>query len=143
VVLPYAHLFRALNMHILTRKPFDGQLAHDAALLYEALGRGHGFVAYDGIGCARGFRFQARSGTVEATIGEDISPDGEVAFEVETPLECDILLRCNGKAVAQARGTALTFRSDVAGVYRVEAYRRRWLKRRGWIFSNPIYVRPS
>jgi hypothetical protein len=27
------------------------------------------------------------------------------------------------------------------GVYRIEAYRRYLSKRRGWIYSNPIYVR--
>ena len=27
------------------------------------------------------------------------------------------------------------------GVYRIEAYRRYLGRRRGWIFSNPIYVR--
>jgi hypothetical protein len=143
VVLPYRHLFRALNMHILTREPFNGQLVHDAALLYEALGQGHSFVAYDGIGSARGFRFEARSGAAVATMGEEISFHGKVAFEIETPMECDIRLQCNGKVVAQARGTTLAFRSEMAGAYRVEAYRRHWLKPRGWIFSNPLYVRPS
>jgi len=143
VVLPYAHLFRALNMHILTREAFDGQLAHDAAQLYEALGQGHGFVAYDGIGSARGFRFQARSGAAEATMGEEISLHGELLFEIQTPLQCDIRLCCNGKVVAETRGTTLAFRSEMPGVYRVEAYRRHWFKPRGWIFSNPLYVRLS
>ncbi len=142
VVLPYAHLFRALNMHLLTREPLSRQLAHDAALLYEALGQGRGFVAYDGIASARGFRFGARSGAIDATMGEEIPLRGQVAFEVVAPLPCDIHLRCNGKVVAQTHGTKLAFRSEVPGVYRVEAYRRHWLKRRGWIFTNPLYVTP-
>jgi len=143
VVLPYAHLFRALNMHILTGEPLDRELAHDAALVYEALGRGRSFVAYDGIGSGRGFRFAARSGAAEAAMGDEIALRGEVTLEVEAPQACDIELRCNGALVAQARGRRLAHRSAVPGVYRVEAYRRHWFKRRGWIFSNPIYVTPS
>jgi hypothetical protein len=29
------------------------------------------------------------------------------------------------------------------GVYRVEAYRRCFFRKRGWVFTNPIYVRAS
>jgi len=36
---------------------------------------------------------------------------------------------------------ALAHIATDAGVYRVEAYRNYLGLRRGWIFSNPIYVR--
>jgi hypothetical protein len=143
VVLPYEDVFCALNTHILTRERFNRELTHDAALVYEALGRGRGFVGYDGIGSTRGFRFSAHSGTTDATMGEEIVLCGEVTLKIAAPSRCHIELRCNGVVVAQTHGTTLSHRSEVPGVYRVEAYRRHWLKRRGWIFSNPIYVKPS
>ena len=38
---------------------------------------------------------------------------------------------------------ACTHITTEAGVYRVEVYRRYLGKRRGWIYSNPIYVRST
>jgi len=45
-----------------------------------------------------------------------------------------------GKVVAQKRGKILRYRAKEKGAYRVEAYRRYLLRRRGWVFTNPIYV---
>jgi hypothetical protein len=48
----------------------------------------------------------------------------------------------NGILVARKTGSDFSFSVDVAGVYRVEVYRRvPFLGLRPWIFSNPIYLR--
>ena len=140
VLFPYEHLFRAVNMHILTQEPFNGQLAHDAALVYQALAQGSGFVAYDAIGSARGFRFYARNGTGEATMGEELRAQGQVELMVSTPLPAGIRLLHNGNLVAERKGRQLRCVVDQPGAYRVVAYRTCWLRTRGWIFSNPVYV---
>jgi len=140
VVLPYSFLFRAVNMHILTPEPFNGQVEHDAALLYEALGTGRGFVAYDLLGSAKGFRFSAQSGKKQVTMGEELLLQGAVELSVSAPLTADIRLLRNGQVIAQTKGNSLRHVTNQAGVYRVEAYRRYWLRARGWIFSNPLYV---
>jgi hypothetical protein len=140
VVLPYDYLFRAVNMHILTPEPFNGQLEHDAALVYDALRQGRGFAAYDGIGAAEGFRFHARSGGREATMGEELLLHQKAEWTVSTPLPADIRLLNNGQTVARAKGKELRCTVDQPGAYRVEAYRRHWLKARGWIFSNAVYL---
>ncbi len=62
-------------------------------------------------------------------------------LRVASPLPADLRLFENGQEVAAVHGRELTYEVTQPGVYRVEAYRRFRLKRRGWVFTNPIYVR--
>jgi len=136
VVLPYEHLFRCVNTHIITERPLNFHLEHDKPLIYGALRSGHTWVGYDLIAPTEGFRFQARSMANRAILGEELARTGAAVFEVEAPHSGDIRLVTNGQVVARARGTRLQFTSAEPGAYRVEVYRRG----RGWIFSSPIYV---
>jgi len=136
----YEHCFRTVRTHILSPQPFNGQLEHDRNLVYEALKTGHTFVAYDLIGDTRGFRFLARCGNDEAIMGEEIALEGEAEFEVVSPLPALLRLVHRGKIMAQKRGQTLRYRAREKGAYRVEAYRHYLLRRRGWVFTNPIYI---
>lgn len=140
VVLPYDHLFRALNMHILTHEPFGGSVERDSSLVYTALREGHGWVGYDGIGDTRGFRFTAESGGCLVHSGQELQVQSRAALSVATPQPARIRLLCNGRAVAEAYGRELGQVVSQAGVYRAEAYRRVWGQWRGWIFANPVYL---
>lgn len=141
-VLPYEHCFRAVRTHILTTEPFDGDPDHDRRLVYDALRGGSCFVAYDGIADATGFRFTADTGGCTATVGEEIVLDDEVALEVTSPLKAELRILRHGRVVCSTRGKRLRYVTAEGGVYRVEAHRRYLFKRRGWVFTNPIYVRP-
>jgi len=141
-LLPYEHCFRAVRTHVLTSEPLDGELDGDRSLVYEALKTGRCFVAYDAIGDSAGFRFFARSGKSSATMGAEISRVGGVEFEIVSPLRSELRLLRNGQVVARNKGRTLHHKTAENGVYRVEAYRRHLLKNRGWVFTNPIYVRP-
>jgi hypothetical protein len=141
-VLPYEHCFRALRTHILAPEHFDHDLKHDRTLVYDALRRGSCFVAYDSIGDATGFRFTARSGSSTANVGAEIPFAHDLTLEVTSPLKAELRLLKNGLLIATANGKELQHQADDIGVYRVEAYRRRLFQRRGWVFTNPIYVRP-
>ena len=57
------------------------------------------------------------------------------------PEMAELRLLRNGRIVAQGRAAALSYDARDTGVYRVEAWKHRWGKPRGWIFSNPIYLR--
>lgn len=140
VLFPYAYLFRCVNTHILTQRPLNGQLEHDKELVYDALRAGRTWVGYDLPASTRGFRFQARSGFNEAIMGEELVRTGATKVIVQTPASADIRLMCNGQVAARAEGKYLEHITALPGVYRVEAYRRYRLGRRGWIFSSPIYV---
>jgi hypothetical protein len=139
-VLPYRYLFGCVNTHILTKRPLSGVFERDKAMVHEALRYGHTWVGYDLIAPTEGFRFKARSGPNEGTIGDDLRRTGALVIEVHTPRRADIRLVRNGKVVKRRRGDHLRYTTAQPGVYRVEAYRRYKMLSRGWIFSSPIYV---
>ncbi len=140
VIFPYEDLFGYVNTHILIPGTLTRDLATDKAAIYEALGSGHCFIGYDGLGSTRGFRFYARSGSQAVTMGDELKREAALIFHVETPGPGDIRLLCDGKIVARTHGQRLDLTNAVPGIYRVEVYRRYRLRQRGWIFSNPIYV---
>lgn len=141
VVFPYEYLFRCVNTHILVERPFNGVLEHDKALIYGALRAGRTWAGYDLPAPTTGFRFSARSGVNQATLGEELVRTGATVFEVQTPYPATIRLLRNGRVIVRARGKVLKHTTAEPGVYRVEAYRQYRMGRRGWIFSSPIYVR--
>ncbi len=140
VIFPYRYLFGCVNTHILLPSTLTRDLAADKVVIYEALRRGHCFVGYDALGSTRGFQFNARSGSNSAIMGDELKREAALIFQVETPAPADIRLLCDGKIVARSQGRRLDYTTSLAGVYRVEAYQRYLLRRRAWIFSNPIYV---
>jgi len=141
-VLPYEHCFRAVRTHIIAPEPFNHDLEHDRTLVYDALKSGSCFVAYDAIGDATGFRLTARSGASTATMGSQVPFAHDLALEVTSPLKAELRLLRDGQLVAMESGKELRYRASESGVYRVEAYRRHLFQKRGWVFTNPIYVRP-
>jgi hypothetical protein len=140
-VLPYDYLFRCVNTHLLIDRPLTQNLERDRNMIYDALRAGRCFVGYDRAASTRGFTFSARCGTAQAVMGEDFRRTGATQFEVRCPSPGFISLLRNGKVVASRFGTSLNYTSIEPGVYRVEVKRLFRLALRGWIYSNPIYVR--
>lgn len=139
-VQPYDYLFRCVNSHLLSAEPLTGDLEHDRAVVYAALRQGSGFLGYEQPGPIAGFRFWARSGKAEATMGETLTLHKALEFRVTTPARARLRLLRDGQMIAQTHGDQLALMTYLPGVYRVEAYRRYAGRLRGWIFSNPIYV---
>jgi hypothetical protein len=142
-VFPYEYLFRAVNTHLLLDAPLSRDLTLARAQILNALRAGHAFLAYDLAGNGRGFRFTATGERGRAWMGDEISLDGPIRLEVSSSLPAELRLLKDGRQVARARGKELVYETDAAGVFRVEAYRRYRIKRRAWVYSNPIYVRGS
>ena len=140
-VFSYPYLFRAVNTHILVSEPWSKDAARDAQLVCEALARGRAFVAYDALAPARGFRFWAEHGEESYMMGDELLAQGPVRFQVQAPRRAHLRLMLNGFCVAEARGRELSYQGRTPGVYRVEAHRPYLFRRRGWIYSNPIWVR--
>ncbi len=142
VIYPYDFHFRAINTHVLISEALTGDLAIDRRLIYEALAAGHCFVGYDLPMSSRGFSFNAAGMNSHAVMGDEIPAGGGVTLQAHLPSFAEIRLLRNGKLIRKATKTyALTHLATEPGVYRVEAYRRYRGRQRGWIFSNPIYVR--
>jgi hypothetical protein len=143
-VFPYDYHFRALNTHVLLKAPLTGDVDADADTIYTALAAGSCFIGYDLPQPTKGFRFTARAGDTETSMGECITTRRGVTLQAELPAPAEIRLLKDGHPVHTiADGRALTWVSSEPGTYRIEAYRRYLGRRRTWILSNPIYVHQS
>ena len=140
--LSYDDFFRSINIHIFlnTWLPLDFQKAKE--VVYGAIREGRLFIAHDGIGPAKGFRFDftADDGSDLLMGEEDLFHPGNMV--VELPSEGEIRLLKDGEPVLTGQSRAAVYRVREKGVYRVEVYKRIFpFGLRPWIFSNPIYLR--
>lgn len=141
-IFPYDFHFRALNTHLLLDSPLGDDSHADVERVLESLRRGRGWVGFDLLAPTRGFRFTAQGRENEAVMGDEISLAGGVTLQVKVPAAAEISLWRNGQRVqAWKRAEACAHTVTEAGVYRVEVHRNYLGARRGWIYSNPIYVR--
>ena len=114
--------------------------------LYDALRRGHAYVAFDGLAPAQGFVFRVENeaGAPIATMGDTATTMSTAYVRVELPIPARIHLLQSGRVVARIEESrALRLELDPAksrGAMRVEAFLRLGEKWLPWIFSNPIYV---
>lgn len=142
IIFPYAFHFRTVNTHVLTPEPLSGDVESDSRMIYQALAAGHAFVGYDLPAPTKGFRFSALGREGEAINGDEISAEGGVTFRVRLPAVGECHLLRNGEIIQKWKEQEVcSYIATQPGAYRVEVYRPFWGKRRGWIFSNPIYVR--
>lgn len=140
-IFPYEFLFRCVNTHILTPRPFNGDYAHDRALVLQALRDGHAFIGYDWPAPTAGFRFSAQGHNFSTIMGGWIRLGHGVTLQMVSPQVADMRLIKDGKTVAhETEGTHRTYIANEPGAYRVEVYLNHKGKQRGWIFSNPIFV---
>lgn len=142
VIFPYEFHFRTVNTHALLSGPLSGDLTSDKALIYNALSAGHCFVGYDLPAPTRGFRFTAQGREGSVKMGDEIPAKFGVTLQAKLPSPAEIRLLKDGQVVQTWKNKdACTHITAEPGVYRIEVHRQYLGKRRGWIYSNPIYVR--
>ncbi|MBE0410415.1 MAG: PHP domain-containing protein [Anaerolineales bacterium] len=141
-LFPYAFHFRCVNTHVWIEKPLSGELANDHRQIIYALRKGHAFIGYDLPAPTRGFRFTAQGKDGVAWMGDQIEVNGGVTLQIYLPRRTECHLLKDGKVIKVWRHReTCTHITSSPGVYRVEAYVDYLGTRRGWIFSNPIYVK--
>lgn len=144
VIFPYQFHFSAINNHLLLPAPLRGDLAYDRNAILTSLARGSNFIGYDLPASTRGFRFTANNRSGNASMGDEIFIEDGVTLQIRLPEIAELRLLCDGEIVRNwertTNGALTTIRP---GVYRVEAFINYLGKRRGWIFSNPIYIRSN
>jgi hypothetical protein len=144
IIYPYEFLFRCVNTHVLLLDPLSGSWEADGAAIYRALAEGRTFVGYGLPGDPRGFRFWAeQNGQTTASMGDEIALDRCASLHVAVPEAARLRLIRQGTVVAEQSGLSLTFQPEEPGAYRVEAWKPYKGRERGWVFSNPIYVRAN
>lgn len=141
-VFPYTYHFSAINTHLLVENELSGNLDNDRRMVYDALRKGHAFIGYDLPHPTRGFRFTAQGRDGSASIGDEIRLGSGVTLQIRLPTKAECRLMCNGEIVRTWRDREICqYSANQSGVYRVECYLEYLGQPRGWIFSNPIYVR--
>jgi len=142
-IFPYEFHFRTINTHLLTPQPLSGELIQDRQMILEALRQGHAFIGYDLPASAKGFRFTAQGKEQTAIQGDEIRLNGGVTLQIKLPDRCECHLLQDGNVIRRwVNREVCTHIAAKPGVYRVECYIHYLGKRRGWIFSNPIYIQP-
>lgn len=140
-VYPYEFLFRAVNTHVLLPEPLNGDMNHDERLLLQAIGRGNSWIGYDMAGRTDEFRFTVQ-GRANGIIGDEMPYGMGATLQIRTPGRCRIRVIRHGVVVSEVeRESNLTYIPDMPGAYRVECYIPFEGRERGWIYSNPIYLR--
>ncbi len=141
-LFPYLFHFRTINTHIFTPEPIQGDVAADRRMVIDALRAGHAFIGYDLPASSRGFRFTANGKDQIAWMGDEISAQSGVTLQVRLPQRAECRLIKDGEFLKVWRGReTCTHITSEPGVYRIEVYIPYLGRSRGWIFSNPIYVR--
>jgi hypothetical protein len=142
VIFPYTFHFRTVNTHVFIPEPLTGDLPADKKMIYEALAAGHCFVGYDLPASTRGFIFKARGLERSVIMGDELPMKGGVTLQAHLPKPAEIRLLKDGRMIrAWKHSQACAYSATEPGVYRVEAWRSYLGLKRGWVFSNPIYVR--
>lgn len=142
VLFPYEFHFKAVNTHLFIPEPLSGDLTNDRRLVLEALRQGQAFIGYDLPAPTRGFRFTANGKDGTAWMGGGLPVGDGLTLQIRLPHRSECRLLKDGKVIKtwHKRETCTHITAE-PGVYRVEVYREYLGRRRGWIFSNPIYVR--
>jgi hypothetical protein len=141
VIFPYEYHFSTINTHAITPTPLTGDLIRDRNMIFETLAAGHCFIGYDLPARTNGFQFSAHGKETIALMGDEITHRGSITLQARLPASAEIRLIRDGEIIKTVHGQVLVHSTDQPGVYRLEAYKRYLGKPRGWIFSNPIYVK--
>jgi hypothetical protein len=141
-LFPYLFHFQGVNTHLITDQELTGDISTDREIILQALSRGSSFIGYDLPASTRGFRFSASNEDQEIGMGGEISGAGKNDLTITLPTAAEIRLLRNGEPIQiwkNEKNVSLT--TSTPGIYRVEAYRKFRGRQRGWIFSNPIWIR--
>ena len=142
VIYPYEFHFRTINTHVLIPEPLTGDVPADKKMIYDALAAGRCFVGYDLPASTRGFTFKGRGLEQSVIMGEEISSRRGVTLQAHLPQAADIRLIKDGRTIGIWKSSqACAYSATEPGAYRVEVWRSYLGRKRGWIFSNPIYLR--
>jgi hypothetical protein len=121
---PYEVMFQLIRTHLLTP---PGELT--PGKVYEALRKGHAYLSIELTAEARGFRWVAKRGDrVVGVMGDEIAFAPGLRVAATLPVPAQLALFKDGQQVAATTAQAWE-----------EASRHN----KPWIFSNPIYIRPS
>lgn len=141
-IFPYSYHFRSVNTHLIVEHELSGDLNADRKMVYDALRKGHAFIGYDLPHSTRGFRFSAQGRDGAVAMGDEARLGNGITLQIHMPAKVKCRLLCNGEVIRTWKDREIcAHTANRPGVYRVECSIHYLGMERGWIYSNPIYVR--
>ena len=112
-------------------------------MILEALARGSAFIGYDLPAPTRGFRFTAQGKDQTAQMGDEIRAKYGLTFQIRLPRQTECRLLKDGKVVKMLAKSAkpAPISPPSRGYTGWRCISNTSGAQRGWIFSNPIYVK--
>lgn len=132
---PYSRSFLNVSTHVLATQLNEPEIRR-------ALRAGHAYVSHDWMCDPTGFRFELTSNGTTVMMGDEVPLAPGARIKAQFPVSCRIRLMEGGRLVAEEVGDHLDVPVREPGVYRVEGWITLDGEDRGWIYANPIYVRP-
>jgi len=141
-VFPYNYHFRTINTHILIDNKLSCDAIKDSKIILEALKKGNAFIANDRIKRGQGFRFSLIANGKTFIMGDEVDFKDGLILTATLPDEAECILLRDGEPVLNIQKCRqISYSVITPGCYRLECYRKHLFERRGWLFSNPIYIR--
>lgn len=144
IVFPYSYHFKTIRNYLLVPSALTGNVENDRKMIINTLREGHLFIANDMVKPASGFAFYLNYRDQRTEMGDnaEFKTGQKIIVKLPYPAECRLI--CNGDMLdARHIDSEYSWEVKKPGAYRLECYRRFLGKKRGWIFSNPIYITPS
>ncbi len=139
-VLPYDFHFSAINNHLLVQNELSGNIDLDSRQVYFALKHGSSFIGYDLPASTRGFTFTLETEDQLAQMGESVHLIRGGTIHVHSPSRADIEIVHNGKVIQNSENVSQLVKTVTEnGYYRVQCKINFLGKKRGWIYTNPIF----
>ncbi len=139
--LPFNRAFKFIHTHICTNEPLSGNHQKDIPLLFNALRYGCCYVAMDYFHPSKGFSFLITQNGEEYSMGDSLVMEDRAQICISLPVAALVRIIRDGAVFAEETSKDIILSLRESGVYRVEAYLKRYGKYRPWIFSNPIFVK--
>jgi len=133
---PYRLSFGLVRTHIMAKELNESEVL-------QALASGHAYVAFDTFSDSTGFVFWAGNDSFLGIQGDEVRQTPGLTLTIDSPVVGWMELVRNGTVIRTATTAHLSVPIEEAGVYRVQISLRISGQWRPWIFSNPIFVRPS
>ncbi|MGV8057753.1 MAG: PHP domain-containing protein [Smithellaceae bacterium] len=133
--------FKFIRTHICTQEPLSGNSQKDISLLFNSLRSGSCYVAMEYFQSSQGFSFCIIQNNKEYTMGDSVILADKAQIYISLPALALVRIISNGMLLHEITSKEILQPVKEKGIYRVEAYLKRYGKYRPWIFSNPIFVK--
>lgn len=139
-VLPYDFHFSAINNHILVQNENSGDVELDSRQVYFALKNGNSFIGYDLPAPTRGFKFTLETDDQLAQMGESVTLNRGGTIRIHMPYKADVEIIHNGKVIQSSENVSSLVKTVTEnGFYRIQCKINFLGRKRGWIYTNPIF----